>query len=423
MMKKLTLLCLIIFCPLLVFPQSYNEGYINYLDYQAYIDDLFVIDTTDHYPPLAPILSLSIVGLDSTKTTADFRGSDLDSFFFRWDTTGYPATKTSGIELLSGAADDTVNEITWGYDLAQSSKTVYLRCFVQDTIPNITYGQDSQIDNVAPDIFDSTPTIVYTPPNLFDVTWTPTDIDSRDIDSLILVLTKLDEGGGRTIRLSWTSALSDSDRAVGIGLSCFYPDTIEPCSFDITLKDEIGNSVELDAILDTMIIHGFMGMDVTHEFIDLNNDALLDTATGTWYPETYTCYNTAWQDTLLTYTKFTYTILHTRPPGSGCQYYINWGFGLRDTWVSTGSYIAFLPEMYSDSTHSLYSGWSGLPVRCQTTENDKVYAFSQESYYKTHNSYPVSIYGPICGMDSSHVMTIPGEEEGTFNYLLNFVVK
>ncbi|OGB61466.1 MAG: hypothetical protein A2Y94_13890 [Caldithrix sp. RBG_13_44_9] len=51
MMKKLTLLCLIIFCPLLVFPQSYNEGYVNYLDYQAYIDGLFVIDTTENYPP------------------------------------------------------------------------------------------------------------------------------------------------------------------------------------------------------------------------------------------------------------------------------------------------------------------------------------------------------------------------------------
>lgn len=421
MMKKLLFLCLIIFCPLLVFPQSYNEGYINYLDYQAYIDDLFVIDTTDHYPPLAPILFVSIVGFDSTKTTADYRGSDLDSFFFRWDTTGYPTTKTSGIELLSGAAGDTVNEITWGYDFAQSSKTLYLRCFVQDSLGNLTYGQDSQIDNVPPDIFDSTPTVVYTPPNLFDVTWTPTDIDSRDIDSLILVLTKLDEGGGRTIRLSWASALSDSDRAVGVGLNCVYPDTIEPCTFEITLKDEIGNSIELDPILDTMTTHGLMGMDVTHRFVDLNNDALLDTAEGTWHVSSYVSYNTPWQDT--NYTKFTYTILHTRPPGSSCSYYIDWGFGLKDTWQSTGSYIEYLNNMYTDSTHSLYSGWAGLPIRCQTTENDVVYAFSQESYLKNHNSYQVNIYGPICGMDSSHVMTIPGEEEGIFNYLLNLVLQ
>lgn len=138
---------------------------------------------------VVPLLTPDTLGTDSTLLIVDWQGgTGVDSFFIRWDTTGYPASKSGGISLASGALSDTSNLYKWDYDLAYSSRTVYIRAFVQDSLDNVRYRSAYKADNVPPDTFDTAPQIVHTPPLTFTIYLNPSEIDARDIDSLRFVL-------------------------------------------------------------------------------------------------------------------------------------------------------------------------------------------------------------------------------------------
>ena len=260
-------------------------------------------------------------------------------------------------------------------------------------------------DTTPPDTFDTAPAFVFVPPNAFTITWTPSDVDSTDIATLRIVWTKVDEGGTRTLNIPWATASADSDTTVGIALNYTYPDTIEPSSFVFTLIDSSSNTVSMDAILDTAVIYSLRGMTVSYALIDNGFDGILDTINGIWARSTYSNPNSAWLDTTATYDKIIWYVLNSYDVG--CSNHIDAGFGSRDIWMYTGSYIAYLNAMLTDSTYSMYSGSvGGLPIYCNTETSDKVYSFCYETYTKSHNGYNVVVYSDIWGMDSTTTMTL-----------------
>ena len=145
-MKLININSLWILIVLIFITLSYNQ----FSDWSKWENQFSKVkeDTTsivDTEPPLAPIVNLDTLGLDSMELEIDFRGvSDLDSFFAVWKMNSVPSSKSDGTLLASGGIGDTLNanSIHFAHGIAEpyihQDSIPNLRVFVQDTIPNIT---------------------------------------------------------------------------------------------------------------------------------------------------------------------------------------------------------------------------------------------------------------------------------------------
>jgi len=191
MMKKLKLLCLIIFCPLLVFPQSYNEGYINYLDYQTYIDDLAVVTPTDTTPPdtfdTAPQLAFTKTdSVTFTVNPSEIEATDVDSILFKFYAGDYflylNPTNASGTASFSlpwerfVADSDTVIERWMLYYYKNNATYIELTCGDTSLTLYAVIGLKDEVGNTAwNDTITTTAECYQDNPPTIDTLWADDD--------------------------------------------------------------------------------------------------------------------------------------------------------------------------------------------------------------------------------------------------------
>jgi len=397
--------------------------------------------SSDIIPPRSPILALDTLGTDSTQLTLNFRGdATLDSFFARWDTTDYPASKAAGSELLTGGIGDTVNLIKWDYDLAYSSHTVYVRVFVQDTIPNSTYGQILKADAVPPDtaLIAVDGTIVE--PNSLIMAFNPGKVSARDFKDVRIYYT-LSGGnfGAKSFATGFTlpkaTLYADTngngvfDSTLIVTINAFNPsyledDTVAFADWYLQLRDSLNNSINTSTVKDTFYCHKEEDLAVDSIWISTNGDSIFVRIDG----------NPTLKNTWASVTNLKY------PYGVATDYFVvtsYYGYWIddKDTYmdslggqafpikllVSDGDIDNDILNFPLDETDWVY--WGGEADH--PYPGDSLFFCIYTSIYVPNHpkaGYSVTRKSARIALDTL-VYPVVETYAGTFNYLLNFVLK
>jgi len=101
-----------------------------------------------------------------------------------------------------------------------------------------------------PDTFLTKPTFTFNPGNLITAEWTPSEIKSGNIDSLIFTHEMVEYDFYDPVRISipWSIASVDSDTTFGAEIVYSYlalSDTVDTMLYTVTLKDVNGNEISM----------------------------------------------------------------------------------------------------------------------------------------------------------------------------------